>query len=809
LKEKAAEARCKLARKYLIDFTTYTFRQYQADAAHRLLARTLERVIAGDLQRLMIFAPPQHGKLIAHETPVLTPGGWRLHGDLRPGDRVFGDKGQPVTVLAVSAEGEANREIEFTDGASIQCHAAHEWVVFDRAGHRPSEVTMETDTMASLGVWIGEQGKRGGRGRFQVDANVCVHFEEADLPLHPYILGAWLGDGTATKNCITHHPDDQPIVDKIERLGMERTSICTHPTTGILSSYFRKLYGVLMAMGLMGHKRIPETYLCSSIDQRLELLAGLLDTDGYVYPNNGRVTFSTTDPELVEGVSRLVVSLGWRVTVSEAAPFVSTSGIEGKRAVYQVTFNPTIPIPVALERKQGGRINPTRRRRAIRQIREIEPVPGRCIQVEGEIYLVGPTLIPTHNSELVSVRLPAFWMAHRPDDPIILTSYAASLAYSKSRQARNLVESDECRELFPGVKTNPGSRAVDHWELAPPHRGGMLAAGVGGPITGHGAALGIIDDPFENWAQAYSETVRAHVWDWYRTTFRTRIWEGGAIVIIMTRWHEDDLCGRLLLDQGESWEVLRLPALGETQEDRDRRNRRLGIKPGQPDPLGRKPGEPLCPSRYSAEALGELRRDVGSLAWEGQYMGSPTLPEGNRIKRAWLPIVDAAPAKAARVRYWDLAGSESDAAKRTAGIRMAGPVDGVYYVEHAITGKWTTGARNKVIRQVAETDGKAVKIRIEQEPGSSGLDTARDLVKLLAGFAIRPDRVTGDKDVRLEPFAAQAEGGNVKLVRGDWNGDYIEELCAVPTGRYRDQADATAGAFNELSRTGWVRGASG
>jgi predicted phage terminase large subunit-like protein len=417
---------------------------------------------------------------------------------------------------------------------------------------------------------------------------------------------------------------------------------------------------------------------------------------------------------------------------------------------------------------------------------------------------------PQHGkSELASVRLPAFWLAHRPDDPIILTSYAASLAYNKSRQARDILESPEYADLFPDIETDRASRAVDHWELAPPHRGGMLAAGVGGPITGHGAALGIIDDPFENWQQAHSQTIRDRVWGWYRTTFRTRVWENGAIVLIMTRWHEDDLAGRLLLDQAERWEVLRLPATGETQEDRDRRNKRLGIPAGQPDPLGREPGEPLCPSRYSAEALAELRDDVGSLAWEGQYMGSPTLPEGNRFKRAWFPIVDAAPAKATRVRYWDLAGSTTEAAKRTAGVRMCGPVEGIYYVEHVVKGKWSTGERNKNIRQTAELDGRAIQIRVEQEPGSSGLDTIRDLVKLLAGFTMRPDRVTGSKDVRQEPFAAQCEAGNVRLVRGDWNGDYIEEMCAVPNGRYRDQADASAGAFNHLTTTGWARGASG
>jgi hypothetical protein len=239
-------------------------------------------------------------------------------------------------------------------------------------------------------------------------------------------------------------------------------------------------------------------------------------------------------------------------------------------------------------------------------------------------------------SELCSVRLPAYWLGRRPDDPVILTSYAASLAESKSRQARAVGEGQEYAALFPGLATRRDSRAVDHWHLDG-RRGGMPAAGVGGPVVGHGGLLGIIDDPFENWEQAQSPVMREKVWEWYRTTFRTRIREGGAIVLVQTRWHEDDLAGRLLAEQPGEWAVLRLPAVAEAQAERDQANERLGLPPGEPDPLGRAPGEPLCPSRFSKPALEQLRRDVGTLAWYGQYQGVPRAPEGNRFKRRGSP----------------------------------------------------------------------------------------------------------------------------------------------------------------------------
>ena len=404
---------------------------------------------------------------------------------------------------------------------------------------------------------------------------------------------------------------------------------------------------------------------------------------------------------------------------------------------------------------------------------------------------------PQHGkSELTSVRLPAFWLGNRPDDPVILASYAADLAYSKSRQARQVVESPEFRLLFPEVATNPSSRAVNNWEMAG-KRGGMLAVGVGGPITGHGAMLGIIDDPFENWEQAQSETYRERAWEWYRTTFRTRVWEQGAIVLIMTRWHEDDLAGRILQQQAGQWTVLRLPAISETQTERDFHNGRMNLPLGQRDPLKRRPGQPLAPGRYSLKALEALRADVGSLGWNAEYQGAPTVAEGSRFKRSWFQIVDVRPDGGKWVRYWDKAATAGGGAY-TAGA-LVGCVGNTYYVADVKRGQWSAGERDKIMRQTAEMDGIGVQIVVEQEPGSGGKESAEASIRTLAGFAVYADKVTGDKDVRLEPFAAQAEAGNVRMVRGAWNGAFLDEIAAVPNGRYRDQSDAAGGAFNKLA----------
>lgn len=430
----------------------------------------------------------------------------------------------------------------------------------------------------------------------------------------------------------------------------------------------------------------------------------------------------------------------------------------------------------------------------------------KCLR--GEIKRLIINAPPQHGkSQLAAKHFPAFWLGHRPDDPVIVTSYGATLAERHSREARAIVESQAFMDVFPDVKTDAKSRAVTQWKLADPHRGSYLAVGLGGPITGHGGLLGIVDDPFENWEQAQSAYQRDLVWDWWRGTFLTRIWENGVIVLIMTRWHVDDLAGRLLeaegiVENGGSWVLLRFPAIAETQEERDVKHRRMGLPEGLPDVLGRKPGEPLAPSRFSLDHLTRLRNIVGAMVWEAEYQGTPIVAEGNRFKTEWFEFVSPAsvPDRVVRIRYWDKAATaEGQRGAYTAGVLMAYDREtGLFYVEDVVRGKWSARDRNEVMVQTAERDGKDVVIWYEIEPGSGGKESAEYTARLLAGYSVFGDRVTGSKDTRMEAFAAQAEARNIKIVRGAWNQAYLDELATVPNGPYRDQVDASVGAFNKL-----------
>ncbi len=443
--------------------------------------------------------------------------------------------------------------------------------------------------------------------------------------------------------------------------------------------------------------------------------------------------------------------------------------------------------------------------------------------VQGEIKRLIISAPPQHGKSLLtSVLLPSFWLGNRPNDPVIIASYAAELAHSKSHEARAIVESDEYRALFGQLSpqqnpiiTSRDSRAVDKWGLAFPNRAIVRAVGVGGGLTGFPATLGIIDDPIAGWKEAQSATIRESTWMWYQSVFRTRIAENGAIVMILTRWHKDDPAGRIIQQMSpDEWCVLRLPAIAESQEERDANNKYIGLPMGLNDPLNRNEGEAVSPQRFSINALTTIRKDVGSIVFSALYQGVPRTSEGNRFKRSWFTIVDAVPRKGKRIRYWDKAGTKGNAGNSndnakngaaTAGVLLLKAEDGLWYIEHVVQGWYSSLEREKVIKQTAEMDAQkyggkgVVQIIIEQEPGSGGKESAEYTIKNLAGYAIKADRPSGDKDTRLEPFAAQAEAGNVFLLRGEWNEAYIEEMISIPNGVRRDMGDATSGAFNHLN----------
>ncbi len=416
---------------------------------------------------------------------------------------------------------------------------------------------------------------------------------------------------------------------------------------------------------------------------------------------------------------------------------------------------------------------------------------------DGELRRVMVFMPPRHGkSELVSRLFSAYYLYRHPDRFVGVNSYAADLAYTFSRSARdNYVRS--------GRKLRDDAAAVKHWMTD--QDGGLWAAGVGGPITGKGFHLGIIDDPLKNAEEAQSETIRAKQKEWYESTFYTREEAGNdtAIVIVQTRWHEDDLSGYLLgkeADEPEHWTIVNLPAIAEDEPP---------TFPASCDVVDdwRKPSDPLCPERYPLKRLLNIASRIGQYFWSSLFQQRPNTPAGDFFNRAWFPIEPLLPYGCSLVRYWDLASSDSLAADATCGVLMARDPQGYYYVIDVVHGRWTAHERASIIKQTAALDRtRAVtewlvpepSIYIEQAPGLAQEPTL-DLVRQLAGYVVYADRVTKDKQSRATPFQAQAQAGNVKLIAGTWNKAYLDELTSFPTGKHDDRVDATSGAFNKLA----------
>ena len=230
-------------------------------------------------------------------------------------------------------------------------------------------------------------------------------------------------------------------------------------------------------------------------------------------------------------------------------------------------------------------------------------------------------LPPRHGkSMLVSHYFPAWYLGMFPDKRVILTAYEADFAATWGRKARDVL--NEYGKPFYGIEVNDKSSAANRWDIKG-HSGGMITAGVGGPITGKGADILIIDDPVKNAEEANSATYRNKIWEWYKSTAYTRLEPDGSIILIMTRWHEDDLAGRILhqIDEGkgEKWEIINLPAIAEDH-----------------DILDRKVGEPLWPRRYDLKKLLDIKYNTGSYWWSAMYQQRPQPPEGGLLKRSWI-----------------------------------------------------------------------------------------------------------------------------------------------------------------------------
>ena len=380
----------------------------------------------------------------------------------------------------------------------------------------------------------------------------------------------------------------------------------------------------------------------------------------------------------------------------------------------------------------------------------------------------------------VSERFPAWYLGRNARKHVILASYAAELAEANSRKARGLVSDD--RWPFPGVKVSEESAAVNRWHTS--EGGGCIAAGVGGGLTGFGAHLLIIDDPVKDRASADSEAQRNLAWNWYTDVARTRLMPGGVQLLAQTRWHEDDLAGRLLNSPGSSeWTILTLPAVA--MED---------------DQLGRQMGEALWPGAFPVEALPSVTKgEISKRAFEALYQQNPLPDSGLIFKREWFSR-----------RYRDLPQLRSviqavDSAWKTgvANDYSAIATWGTDGIDYYLIDVWRGRAEFPRLRQiVAEQFAKHKPSAVLVEEAASGLAIIAEM-KANSGLPIIAVNVKGAKESRAEAVTPLFESGKVQLPEGQpWLDEWIAEHLRFPGGAHDDMVDTTSLALKRLRTSG-------
>jgi len=378
-----------------------------------------------------------------------------------------------------------------------------------------------------------------------------------------------------------------------------------------------------------------------------------------------------------------------------------------------------------------------------------------------------------------SVLFPVWWFTRHPGTSVIAACHTADLANHFARQARSLV-TEHAAAL--GYELQSGERASSRWVTST--RGQYYATGVRGPIAGRRADLVIIDDPIRGLVDAESPRQRNHLWDWYRSDLVTRLKPRGRVVIVMTRWHQDDLAARLLDHNQGEWTVLQLPALAEVD-----------------DPLGRLPGQALWPEWEDEAALLRKRDQIGERVWSALFQQTPRPAQGSLFEVAKIEIIAAPPEPAGGtiVRAWDLAATASDGRNDpdyTVGVKLLRDAAGRLIVLDIVRQRTSALAVEHALLCAAEADGKSVVISLPEDPGQAGKSQVLSYVRKLAGYQLITSRETGSKLTRALPVAAQIEAGNLALVHAAWNHDFIEELRDFPYGRKDDQVDALARGFS-------------
>ena len=393
---------------------------------------------------------------------------------------------------------------------------------------------------------------------------------------------------------------------------------------------------------------------------------------------------------------------------------------------------------------------------------------------------------PQHGKSWSATDFMAWVPGKNPNVKTIFASFSEDLGERTNLDLQRCMRSPRYAATFGRTRIGvPGRQCNNSLIEYADHEGSFRNTTVLGQVNGQELHLGVIDDPVKGQLEANSKLIRDKTWDWFNHDFMSRCAAKSGILVVMTRWHIDDLLGRALIKFPE-FKIVRYPAIAEEDE------------------LHRRKGEPLFPELKPLDYLLSRKNALPHHSWESLYQQHPVIVGGGQLpieKLNVMPYYFDRTKIVASVRYWDKAGSTGEDADFTAGVLMHKLNDGTFVIEHIARGRWSALEREQRIKLQAQANSigcRNLTTYVEQEPGSGGKESAENTLRNLAGLNCYADRVTGSKEVRAGPFSAQVQAGNIHLVAGGWVQDFLDECEPWPHGKFNDQVDAAAGAFNKL-----------
>lgn len=408
----------------------------------------------------------------------------------------------------------------------------------------------------------------------------------------------------------------------------------------------------------------------------------------------------------------------------------------------------------------------------------------------------------TSKSTICSVLFPMWTWTRMPSARCLCGSYAYPLALDLSRKSRDLLNSVKYQKCFPNIALRLDQDTKGYF--ANTNGGVRYAFGVNGSVLGMHGHFIIVDDPLDpNRATSDAELKSTNLW--MRETLSGRKVDKAvtAEILVMQRLHQNDPSGDRLSNRKVPVHHICIPAkVSEFVSPPELKEKYVD---GLMDPI-----------RLSEEVLENAKATLQEYGYACQYDENPIPRGGGMFKTDRFSIIPNAPPNLRKVvRYWDKAGTSGGGAF-TVGVKMGVDFDPAnknyipkYYIIDVQRVQFESMLRERLVKNTAERDGRHCQVWIEQEPGSSGKDSVNACIRMLAGFSARADRVTGDKELRADTYSTQVNAGNVFLVKGLWNNEFIEEHKFFPYSKYKDQVDGASGAFNILSKPKLIIGALG